>query len=226
MSLKQPQFVENPEPRCLAMLLLDTSYSMRLDGAIQELNKGIAILKQELERDEVASLRVEVAIVTFGGDKPQLVSDFATVDEFKPPQLTANGSTPMGQAIELALDKVEERKQIIRNANLGLYRPWVFLITDGEPTDNWENAAQRVRSGDANKKFAFFAVGVRNANMEILGEIAPLNTPPLLLDGLKFKELFLWLSGSLQAVSVSQPGEQIETPSISGWTTMETAQYL
>jgi uncharacterized protein YegL len=60
---------------------------------------------------------------------------FATVDQFRPPVLDAKGDTPMGEAMRKALDLVSGRKEIYKQAGLDYFRPWIFLITDGSPTD-------------------------------------------------------------------------------------------
>lgn len=217
MSLEEIiQFAKNPEPRCPVVLLLDTSQSMS-GQPISELNAGVAIFKQEVQKDKKASLRVEVAIITISDEQPQLVQPFVTINEFNPQTLTTSGRTPMGQAIELALEKVEARKQTYKNFGISYYQPWIVLITDGEPTDDWQNAAQRVEEATAAKKLCFFAIGVRNAKMDILKQIAPSNISPMMLDGLKFKELFRWLSASMEKVSTSNIGEQVDLPSVSGW---------
>ena len=81
------------------------------------------------------------------------------------------------------------------------------MITDGQPTDAWEDAAQRVRNEENNKSVAFFTIGVEGANMELLRQIA--TRQPLKLKGLQFTELFVWLSQSQQRVSASKPGDQV-----------------
>ena len=58
-------FVDNPEPRCACLLLLDTSGSMGGEK-IRELNAGIKLFQEELNGDSLAAKRVEVAVVTFG----------------------------------------------------------------------------------------------------------------------------------------------------------------
>ena len=211
-----PSFIENPEPRCPCLLLLDTSGSMN-GRPIEELNAGLRTFKEELTADAMAAQRVEVALMTFG--PVRVVSEFETADQFNPPTLTTTGDTPMGAAIMQGLDLLEARKGMYRHAGLAYYRPWVFLITDGGPTDAYAAAAQRVREGDNQhrKSFSFFAVGVQGADMTKLAQICSSERPPLRLQGLSFRELFTWLSSSLGGVARSQPGQLVALPPPSGW---------
>ncbi len=206
------EFADNPEPRCPCVLLLDTSGSMA-GPAIQELNAGVKAFQESLQKDQLAMLRVEVCIINFG--PVNLMQDFVSAGEFVAPEMTANGLTPMGEAINLALDKIDERKQTYKTNGISYYRPWIFLISDGAPTDEWQSAAQRVQDAEARKKVAFFAVGVENAPLNVLGQITP--RAPLKLNGLSFKEMFVWLSTSLTSVSRSMPGEEVPIQSPAGW---------
>jgi uncharacterized protein YegL len=180
---------------------------------IDELNRGIVAFKDELATDSLAMKRVELAIVTFG--PVNVLTDFQTPDYFQPSNLATTGDTPMGAAIEIGLDMLRQRKDAYKANGISYYRPWVFLITDGAPTDNWQNAAQLVKQGEASGSFAFFAVGVQGANMETLAQIA--TRTPLRLQGLKFREFFIWLSASMSGVSRSTPGEKVAPPIPSGW---------
>jgi uncharacterized protein YegL len=222
MSLEEKiEFVRNSEPRCPVVLILDSSDSMEGDR-ISQLNAGVMTFKQEVERDPIASLRVEVAIVSFN-NSVSIVQDFITVYDFVPTQLSTNGMTAMGQAIEVALDMLEERRSIYRDNGIASYQPWAILITDGKPTDSWQGAATRVRQAIADRKVNFYVIGVQGANMNILREIASPNVPPVMLQGLKFQELFRWISVSLRRVSCSRVGEdQVELPPITGWAQANT----
>lgn len=207
------EFASNPDPRCPCVLLLDTSSSM--GGApITAMNDGLQAFQHDIQQDSLAQRRVEVAIVTFGNGGVQTVQDFVTAGEFQAPTLTPGGNTPMGAAINAGLDMVRARKATYKANGIAYYRPWIFMITDGEPTDDWQTAAARVRAEENANGIAFFAVGVEGANIEHLKQIAV--RPPVKLSGLQFVELFVWLSRSQQRVSSSKVGEQTALPPI-GW---------
>ena len=212
ISFGTDSFADNPEPRCPCLLLLDTSASMSGDP-INELNTGLTAFKEELATDSLAMKRVETAIITFG--PVEVKKNFHSASEFTPPHLSTTGNTPMGQAILEGIDLVKQRKGEYRSNGIAFYRPWIFMITDGSPTDAWQSAASAVKEGENSKAFAFFAVGVKGADMETLSKISV--REPLKLQGLKFRELFLWLSNSMKSVSRSVPGEVLALPPPSGW---------
>ncbi|MEB8323679.1 VWA domain-containing protein [Escherichia coli] len=208
-------FASNPEPRCPCILLLDVSGSMS-GRPINELNAGLVTFRDELLADSLALKRVELGIVTFG--PVHVEQPFASAANFFPPILFAQGDTPMGAAITKALDMVEERKREYRANGISYYRPWIFLITDGAPTDEWQAAANKVFRGEEDKRFAFFSIGVQGADMKTLAQISV--RQPLPLQGLQFRELFSWLSSSLRSVSRSTPGTEVVLEAPKGWTSV------
>lgn len=206
-------FASNPEPRCPCILLLDVSGSMS-GRPINELNAGLVTFRDELLADSLALKRVELGIVTFG---PVHVEQPFTsaANFFRHP--VARGYAN-GAAITKALDMVEERKREYRANGISYYRPWIFLITDGAPTDEWQAAANKVFQGEEDKKFAFFSIAVQGADMKTLAQISV--RQPLPLQGLQFRELFSWLSSSLRSVSRSTPGTEVVLEAPKGWTSV------
>jgi uncharacterized protein YegL len=124
----------------------------------------------------------------------------------------------MGSGIQKALDLIQTRKTQYRANGIAYYRPWVFMITDGEPQGEPENivqnASQRLKNDEQAKRVAFFAVGVEKANMQKLAQIV-VRTPVKLI-GLNFVEMFVWLSKSMEAVAQSRTDEQVALPP-PGW---------
>jgi uncharacterized protein YegL len=151
----------------------------------------------------MAAKRVEVAVVTFG--PVRVAQPFVTADVFVAPSLSAEGKTPMGEAITRAIRLIQERKRAYRANGISFYRPWILMISDGEPTDDITAAVASIKSGEAKKAFMFYAVGVDNADLGTLAKVSV--RQPLRLKGLSFDKLFVWLSDSLSSVSRSQVGE-------------------
>jgi len=201
-------FADNPEPRAPCVLLLDTSRSMEGER-IAQLNAGLLAFKENLEADDLARKRVELAVVTFGGEV-QTLCDFMPIDQFHALTFGSGGKTPMGAAIRRAIELLQRRKATYNEHGILTFRPWMFLITDGAPTDEWQSAAEAIKQAEARKAFCFFAIGVEGANFDTLRQISV--RTPLRLKGLRFRDLFLWLSASLCRVSHSNPGEPVSLP--------------
>lgn len=202
----------NTERRCPVVLLQDTSSSM--EPHIHRVNEGLQMLHADLMLDHLASQRVELAVISFG--PVRLVQDFVTVDQWLPPRLHASGGTPLGEALQFAIKQLRHRKRAYREAGIAYYRPWIWLVTDGAPTDRWEDSLDDVQSEIRNGGIEMFTIGTDNADMSVLRRIsAP--RPPVYMREAKYREMFVWLSQSLKPVSRSEFGGALDLPPPSSW---------
>ena len=203
---------DNYETKCLCVLVLDVSGSMNGEP-INELNEGLKTFKKTVGADPNAKRRLEVSVITFESSvKTEMESTlFEKIEEF--PILNVGGSTKLVDGVNEAIKKVKERKTYYKKSGQKYYRPWIVLMTDGEP-DSDQNVtalAEEVKTGEEEKHFIFFAVGVQNANMKTLETLCN-NYPPAKLKGLNFKDFFLWLSVSFSTITSSRPDEKVNLP--------------
>lgn len=202
----------NTERRCPVILLQDTSSSMRM--SINQVNAGLKDLRTDLLADALACQRVEIAVVTFG--PVQLVQDFVTVDQWIPPHLAASGSTPMGEAILFSLNQLKMRKAAYKEAGIPYYRPWIWLVTDGAPTDDWRKAVDSAQAEIRRGGLELFTIGTDQADFSVLGQISQ-PRPPIRLREAKYREMFVWLSQSLKPVSKAEPGAEVKIEDHMDW---------
>lgn len=210
--------IDNTEQRTPLVLVLDCSGSM--SGApINQLNEGLKLLESELKADVIASKRVRVLVISYGGmDAGKIESDWCDAMDFKAPRLWASGTTPMGHAVQMALDEIEQEKAALRHAGITYTRPWLFLMSDGMPTDEWQQAAAECRQAETDNKVAVFPIAVAEADTQVMGQFSRNGQRAVKsLQGLQFRELFLWLSASMQVVSQSVPGGQAQLPATDSW---------
>lgn len=210
------EFADNANERTPCVLVLDCSGSMRGEP-INQLNAGLVALEKELKEDIDASSRVQILIIkAFGKDEAVISSDWVDAMNFTAPKMEAGGLTPLGKAMELALEKIESQKYLYDSCGVTSKRPWIFLISDGEPTDyGWEQAAKKCRLAQQNKKVVIHAVGTQGANLEKLAQFSVMS--PKRLTGLKFTEFFLWLSRSVSCVSKAAPNADDLLKDIEAW---------
>lgn len=204
MNLPQTEAAYETEPKCLCLLLLDTSGSMA-GRRITELNEGLQRLRQMLLEDGAAAEQIELSVISFGPVETRM--GFTPAQAFYPPLLQASGATPMGEAIAHGLGLLDERKSDYRASGVGFHRPLVLLITDGASTDSIHEARCLIHTGEGNRDFMFYPVGFEGANMAQLAELSV--RAPLQLKRLGIPELFEWLSSSLGAITRSSYQPQI-----------------
>ena len=228
---------ENFEQKCLCVLVLDISGSMReivdksnmiytgekvyMDGKeydlvtggiskLDLLNQGLKDFYAEIISDETTSQRLELCIISFN-DYVQVVQEPALPDNVVIPELQGEGETAMADAINEAIDKVEARKKWYKETGQPYYRPWIILMTDGVPNKGQDinSLAQRILQDTEDKKYAFLPVGVEGADMEVLQKIAGKGMNAVKLKGMRFAQFFRWLSASMGTVTKAEEGQAV-----------------
>ena len=210
-----PQFIKDPLPvtnlgerHVPAVLLVDRSGSM--SGApIAELNQGLIEFGNALQEDQLALGRAEICIISFESNV-QTETSFRPASEYQAPTISVGGLTALNEAIEAGLDAIEARKEEYRSLGVSYYRPWLFLLTDGAPTDTEKESAAKSRLQEAirDKKVVYMPMGIGSADTAKLQSYYPPETAAktvLKADAAHFREAFVWLSSSLSVISNSDP---------------------
>jgi uncharacterized protein YegL len=192
---------QNPARRLPAYLLLDVSGSMAGD-AIAGVNAGVQFLVNELRSNPQALETVHLALITFG-TTAQMAAPLTDLVNFTPPSLTADGATALGAALTMLNQSLDS--DIIPNSNFqkGDYRPLVFLLSDGDPTDHWRTPLQTLRSRKQTKIGTFIALACgKSVRQDVLKEIADV---VLVMDTVTSDALqayFRWISASVGTASL------------------------
>ncbi len=212
MNLPHVEEVANFEQKCPLVVVIDRSGSME-GPAIKEVNNGLKMFKKGIVSDPTAKSRLELAIISYDNNI-NVESDFTLLDnDTEMPTLIAGGLTYTAEALQKAIDIVEERKLYYKKMGLTYYRPYIVLLTDGcsSNRDALKLMATKIQNGIENRKFNFWAFGVENASME---ELNMLGGKKSIIEKLKNVDkigtFFEWLGNSMQQVSHSNQGDHID----------------
>ena len=194
-------------------LLLDTSGSMT-GAPIEAVRRGVEQFKREVEQDAFAKETTCIGIITFGGGAEfatsGLISFDSFVDSFQPEILSASGQTPLGQALWLLNESLDKDvKGAVKGKEKGDWKPMVFIMTDGMPTDDWQEPREEILKRQRRKVVNVITVGCGpDINQQNLQEIAIGPTFNMGSDDASFKAFFKWVTQSIVTASkaVSQPG--------------------
>jgi uncharacterized protein YegL len=192
-------------------LLIDCSESMA-GPAMEAVSQGVNALVTELRGTPLALETAYLSVITFSREAKQVMPLTELLD-FQPPRFSVRPGTALGAALRLLLrclkDDVRKTSETIK----GDYKPLVFILTDGEPTDDWELAANEVKSANNPKIANICAIGCGpDADVAVLHYIADvvLFMPDLSTEA--FRKLFMWLSASVKTVSMRLEGGPGDSP--------------
>ncbi|MGV8863188.1 MAG: vWA domain-containing protein [Pseudomonas sp.] len=152
------------------IVLADTSGSMSVDGKMEALNKGLKEMITSFSSESRLRAEIQVSVITFGGSQAELnlpLIPAHQLQSFKP--LVAEGITPLGGALALASQMIEDKDCVPSRA----YKPVIVLVSDGYPNDEWQGPFDRLANGERSSKATRFAMAIgADADEVMLGDFA------------------------------------------------------
>ncbi len=176
---------------------------------IESLRRGMNALLMDLCSDPQALEAVWVSVITFA-DTAEQVLPLTELGSFRAPSLRVRPGTALGGAISLLNECIRREVHAHTATTKGDWRPLVFLLTDGVPTDNWRTAFEAARNA-AGRPPNIIAIGCGpDADPEVLMQLSD-NVLMMGDEPDDFRGVFEWISASLSAAS-QQIGATGETP--------------
>lgn len=178
-------------------LVLDTSGSMTKGNNIRTLNENLQGFLDFVRSNSKSRRIADISIVVMGGGV-EVFTEYQSIDNinFEKP-FEAHGSTPMGEAMNIALDLLLDRREFYRNNEIEHYKPIILLMSDGFPTDQYQDAARRTSEMVLNKEIKLYPVGIGDEfDARMMREFSPVITPKVIHSKDEFALLFQLLSQS------------------------------
>ncbi|NDW10515.1 VWA domain-containing protein [Dysgonomonas sp. 520] len=188
-------------------LLLDTSGSMTGEP-IEAVKNGIQVLVSSLRQDPYALETAYLSVITFNTNAQQIVP-LTELSVFQMPDIQATGTTSLGDALSLLAKRADAEVTKTTLEQKGDWKPLVFIMTDGEPTDDW-------RKGLAEFKKQKFGIVVacaagQHANTQVLGDITDVVVQLDTADSATIRAFFKWVSASVSLGSqkIESSGQEV-----------------
>ena len=192
-------------------LLLDTSGSM-YGEPIEAVKNGVQTLISTLRSDPYALETAYLSIITFNSTAQQItpLTELAAIQQ---PNIDAGGCTALGGALELLAKKVDSEITKTTAEVKGDWRPLVFLMTDGEPTDSIAKGLEEFKKRKFGMVVACAAGQGANVNTlkQITENVVQLDTA----DSATIKAFFKWVSASISTSSKSVEDTSAEATTMS-----------
>ena len=188
-------------------LVLDKSGSMT-GTPIEATKMGLNLLVQELRSDRMALETAYLSVITFDSSAQQ-VCPLTDLASFQPPQFDAGGSTALGEALKLLMVCCDRELVKQTPTQKGDWKPLIFIMTDGQPTDSWENAADELKK----KRWTVIAYAAGDsADENLLKRITETVVKSASCQPSDLKAFFKWVSASMKTASQSVQNVAVDAP--------------
>jgi len=183
------------------LLLADVSGSMAAEGKIDALNQAVRDMLATFASGDDLRAEIHVAIITFGGEA-RVHTPLQPANAAQWTEMVASGGTPMGCAMAMAAELIEDREKIPGRA----YRPTVVLVSDGQPTDAWQAGLDRLTKEGRAQKADRMALAIGgDADVEMLQRFLADEKKKVFIaaDARRIKDFFQFVTMSVSARSRS-----------------------
>ncbi|MDR0982444.1 MAG: VWA domain-containing protein [Culturomica sp.] len=178
-------------------LVLDTSGSMTGEP-IEAVKNGVQVLVSTLRQDPYALETAFLSVITFDSSAKQIVP-LTELSLFQMPNIDATGTTAFGDALQLLAEKIDSEVAKSTTEVKGDWKPLVFIMTDGAPTDNWQKGLAEFQK---RKTGIVVACGAgTGADTNVLKQITEVVVQLDTADSGTIKAFFKWVSASVSTGS-------------------------
>jgi uncharacterized protein YegL len=178
-------------------LVLDTSGSMSGEP-IEAVKTGVQTLISTLRQDPYALETAFLSVITFDSEARQPVP-LTELASFQMPSIAASGVTELGAALALLGDRIEAEVGKTTAEVKGDWKPLIFIMTDGSPTDDWKKGLDRLKKVRTGMIVAC-AAG-QGADTALLKQITEVVVQLDTADSNTIKAFFKWVSASVSTGS-------------------------
>lgn len=208
----------NNNRRLPVYLVLDCSESMA-GPAFEAVQSGLQAMLNELRSDPHALETVWISVITFSS-RAKVLTPLTDVCQFQAPKLILGSGTSLGVALDLLEQRMKAEVRVQTASSKGDWKPIVFLMTDGDPTDTWFKAADHFRNDISGRRANIVAVACGpSVNISNLKRVTPTVLSFKNPREPSFKEFFKWITQSVQTTSarVARGSEDgVELPALPG----------
>lgn len=192
-------------------LVLDTSGSMTGEP-IEAVKNGVQVLVSTLRQDPYALETAFLSVITFNSSAKQVVP-LTELSMFQMPEIQASGTTSLGEALSLLAQKANSEVAKTTMEVKGDWKPLVFLMTDGGPTDDWQKGLAEFKKGKFGMVVACAAGHAADTNVlkQITEAVVQLDTA----DSAAIKSFFKWVSASVSTGSQKVEAAGVEVGGLS-----------
>lgn len=190
-------------------LLIDCSESMIGEG-LAAVRSGLSQMLSVLRQDPHALETAWISIISFGATA-KVLSPLTEVTEVQEPNLVLGQGTSLGAALDLLAKQIQSEVQKSSADHKGDYRPLVILLTDGQPTDDWEAAKRRFDQTMKKTVANMYVVGCGQAiDYRALSKISDIVLSLPDMEPESMRKLFVWMTQTVSTASVGTTGPEAD----------------